>query len=292
METRIIYPLKGNQGNLKGSEARAHLEKSDHVINLKNDGLNKDGLYGFVGEPDIMNHDVCFQINNESSRNIIIACINESLSFRIAMSVLVTLYKQKPDSKFYVLNYIGQDNEESNYLNNIQELIELEISNNETTTNEFLNSIKNEIENRIKNRQFDEKKIFLTILSYQRAYEFRRVDYSNSKVGELLEYIFKEGSQVGVFVILSIDSFTSLNKNTFELDEFTLRLVGQVDLRSSAVMLDGRNPIFDSKDAFELEENRAIFYDCKRNKMIKFIPYELPNIAWLSVSLNQPKQLI
>lgn len=283
MNNRIVFTLKDNQGNLREQSEKAFIKKDNLRLQEKNDTSMKV----YIGEPDVQIDDVYINLFNKSASNIIIACESDNLGVRIMISSIISLIRQLPDSKFYSFNFLSNNTELTNYideLNSIANATIREVKAIETIN--ILQSIKDEIENRKSNPTSE--KIFVSIISFQTAYSFRKQEYENSVAGKLLEYILKEGSLVGVFCLLMVDSIQSFSKNLSNnlLDEFSLRIVGQIDSQSSASILYSPYSFLGSRDGNELGENRALFCDCKKNKLIKFIPYELPNLSWVGQFLR------
>ena len=280
METKIIFTHKDNQGNLRGQSEKAFIEKDKLRLKEK----KETSMPVYIGEPDVQIDDVHINLSKNSASNILIACESDNLGFRIMSSSIISIMSQLSDSKFYSFNFLSSNTELTNYVNEFNSIANdniIEVNVREVQA--LLQSIKEEIENRILNGKTNNQNIFVSIISFQTAYSFRKQDYfENSGEGKLLEYILKEGSFVGVFCLLMVDSIQSFTKNLSNslLDEFSFRIVGQIDSQSSASILFGPNYL-GSRDANELGENRALFFDCKKNKLIKFIPYELPNLSWV-----------
>jgi hypothetical protein len=278
MENRIIFTLKDNQGNLRGQSEKAFIEKDKLKLKEKENST----MQVYIGEPDVQIDDIHINLSNNSASNILIACESDNLGVRIISSSIISLISQSPDSKFYSFNFLSNNIELTNYINEFNSIANDTIRDVKLKESiSILQLIKVEIENRILNPKSE--KLFLSIIGFQSAYNFRKQEYESSVEGKLLEFILKEGSLVGVYCLLMVDSIQSFSKNLSSnyLDEFSWRIVGQIDSQSSASILDSQSSFLGSRDANELGENRALFFDCKKNKLIKFIPYELPNLGWV-----------
>ncbi len=283
METRIIFTQKDNLGNLRDKTDKAYIEKEHHPLELHLSRQNNAEIQVYIGEPDIQMTDVNIILTNNSASNILIACESNNLGIRIMTSSIISISKKLPESKFYSFNFLSSTNELAGYVSDFNSIAKdkiIEVNIKEAKA--ILHSVKEEIENRILHGEYNSN-IIVSIISFQSAYIFRKQGYQNSDEGELLEYILKEGSLVGVYCLLMVDSFQSFSKNLSSslLDEFTFRIVGQIDSQSSASILYSTNSYLGSRDANELGENRAILFDCKKNKLTNFIPYELPNLSWV-----------
>jgi S-DNA-T family DNA segregation ATPase FtsK/SpoIIIE len=102
-------------------------------------------------------------------------------------------------------------------------------------------------------------------------------DESESKPGAVFDRIIREGSSVGIRLMVSIDSYNSSQRflNRKALSEFEMRVLFQMSANDSAALIDHTK-------ASQLGLHRALFYNERRGYMEVFRPYAMPDGTWLS----------
>jgi S-DNA-T family DNA segregation ATPase FtsK/SpoIIIE len=130
----------------------------------------------------------------------------------------------------------------------------------------------------------DGPEIFLLIHDLGRFRDFRRKenDFGFGSSGEPatpsdhLAAILKEGSALGVHLVVWSDTLVNLNRvfDNQAVREFESRVLFQVSPTDSAHLLD-------SPAASKLGPNRALFSSEEQNRLEKFRPYGLPSEEWL-----------
>jgi hypothetical protein len=150
--------------------------------------------------------------------------------------ISIAAQQQLNTCAFYSFNFYNVDSEFLKVPDDLFSSIQQDcVSVNNRHILETLKSIKEEIEKRISGISTNNPNIYLTFFSFQRAGVFKKDGYSMNEEGELLAYILKEGSLVGIFCLLQIDSMNSFTKKLeiSLLNEFTLRVASQMNADSS-----------------------------------------------------------
>ena len=130
----------------------------------------------------------------------------------------------------------------------------------------------------------DGPEIFLLIHDLGRFRDLRRKenDFGFGNPGEPLipadhlAAILKEGSALGVHLLVWSDTLANLNRvfDNQAIREFESRVLFQISPTDSAHLLD-------SPAASKLGPNRALFASEEQNRLEKFRPYGLPSAEWL-----------
>jgi hypothetical protein len=130
----------------------------------------------------------------------------------------------------------------------------------------------------------DGPEIFLIIHDLGRFRDLRRKenDFGFGNPGEPaipadhLASILKEGSALGVHLLVWSDTLSNLNRvfDNQAIREFESRVLFQISATDSAHLLD-------SPAASKLGPNRALFASEEQNRLEKFRPYGLPSDEWL-----------
>jgi DNA segregation ATPase FtsK/SpoIIIE, S-DNA-T family len=130
----------------------------------------------------------------------------------------------------------------------------------------------------------DGPEVFLLIHDLGRFRDLRRKenDFGFGSPGEALipadhlAAILKEGSALGVHLVVWSDTLVNLNRvfDNQAIREFESRVLFQVSPTDSAHLLD-------SPAASKLGPNRALFASEEQNRLEKFRPYGLPSEEWL-----------
>jgi hypothetical protein len=100
--------------------------------------------------------------------------------------------------------------------------------------------------------------------------------------GAQLNEIINEGSSLGLHLIVTVDTFSNLNRylNRKALGEFEMRVAFQMSANDSASLID-------SPKASGLGLHRAIFYSESLGVTETFRPYATPDAAWFEAAFQQ-----
>ncbi|MXV14813.1 FtsK/SpoIIIE domain-containing protein [Hufsiella ginkgonis] len=275
--SRIREPFR--QIIFRGSE-KARIERADHPIIKIKAALSHKALQIWVGEPVTIADDIVVTLRKQGGGNMLIVGYDEQMGLRIMTSALISIAAQHLIGavRFYGFNF---QNVDSDYAELPQDLFEQLCQPYEFVAprdvEEKLEEVKAIIDSRIYESSIPAEPVFLTFFSFQRGRSFRKAEYSMSAEAGLLAFILKEGPDVGVHVLLQVDSLESLSKSLDHnlLREFSQRIVYQMNADSSTRLIG-------NSSAGQLGQNRAIHYDDNENTMIKFKPYEIPALSWVT----------
>ena len=93
---------------------------------------------------------------------------------------------------------------------------------------------------------------------------------------KLFTDVLRDGPPVGIHTMVWCDSVNNMNR-TFDrqgIKEFENRILFQMSANDSSTLID-------TPAGSKLGENRALYYSEEENKIEKFRPYGLPELAWL-----------
>lgn len=278
---------KHNQIIFRGSE-KAYLEKPGHPILQVNKSPYPKSVLLWLGEPVAIADDINATLRKQGGSNLLVAGYDENVGARIMSSAIVSLsaHHEPNTSEIYCFNHFNVDSDLHDKPIELLEHVNQKSTHvDKRETLPVLQSIKLEIETRLEDTSRQVDNIYLAIFSFQRARAFRKDGYSMSEEGNLLSYILREGADVGVFVLLQVDTIDSFSKNLDDsvLKEFSQRVAGQMNPDNSVRILGNQK-------ASKLGENRAFYFDDNENTLIKLKPYEFPNVGWISGNnKSQPK---
>lgn len=263
----------------RGSE-KAIMAKDNHPLQKVSAVSTPKSLRLWVGEPVAIADDVTAVMRKQGGSNLLVAGYDESIGLRVMCSSIISIaaQQQSKSCKFYSFNFYNVDSEFANVPDELFNNIDQDcVSVNGRQVKETLQSIKQEIENRLSGSSTISSNIYLTFFSLQRGRAFRKDGYSMSDEGNLLAYILKEGSDVGVFSLVQVDTMDNFSKNLDDnlLKEFSQRIASQMNPDNSVKVIGNQK-------AAKLGSNRAWYYDDNENTMIKFKPYELPTLSWVA----------
>jgi len=272
----------------RGSE-KAQLEKENHPLNQISPTVAPKSLRLWLGEPVAIAEDITAILRKQGGSNLIVAGYDESIGVRIMCSSIISIAAQHQSNtaKFYAFNFYNVDSElvdiPVELFRNIQQ--ECKTVNNREVK-EVLESIKEEIERRLSGNGEPVGNIYLTLFSMQRGRALRKNDWAMSDEGNLIAFILKEGADVGVYVLLQVDTMDNFTKSLDDnlLKEFSQRVASQMNPDNSVKLIGNQK-------ASKLGTNRAWYYDDNENTMIKFKPYELPAYTWVAQLQSKPSIL-
>jgi len=273
----------------RGSK-KAYIEPENHPIKKVTPVFSPSTIKLWLGEPVSIRNDINAILRKESGYNFIVTGHDESTSFKIMYSSLLSILSQHTpkSTTFYVFNFISQESELHDQVDNL-----LKHSHQNyfiVKRREILDQLKkiqDEIRKRIDNNEQNGENIFLSFFAFQRGRSFRKDGYSMSEEGQILEYILKEGPDVGVFTLLQVNSIDGFEKNLDSsiLKEFSQRATAQINPDNSIKLLGNQK-------AAKLKSNRAYYFDDNENILLKFKPYELYPVDKMDLLINKQPKLI
>ena len=132
----------------------------------------------------------------------------------------------------------------------------------------------------------DQAPIYIFIYDVQRFRDIRKSDddfgytrYDEDKPAppsKLFGDVLRDGPPVGIHTIIWCDSVNNMNRTLDRqgMKEFENRILFQMSANDSSTLID-------TPAASKLGENRALYYSEEENRIEKFRPYGLPELAWL-----------
>ena len=226
-------------------------------------------------------------MKRQGGGNLLIAGNDEDIAVRIIFSSITSLLKQPivSDSIFYFFNFFDTDTEYSTKLNvlfgsliNKFKVVIVEEKDIKST----LESIKQELENRQANQTVNSANIFITIASIQRSRNFKKQNSTVTDETKILATLISDGSSKGIHSIIQIDSWESFKDKIFDyriISDFSQRVITQTTEAGSRGLIDNTK-------ATKLGTNRAYYFWDTENKLIKFKPYDLPDLNFYKTILN------
>ncbi len=254
----------------------------DHLSTSSNP--EEIGIY-FGENIAISKVDVNVTLMRENGDNILILGGEQKVAQRIAYysALSATTAYTEQSASFSILSFLRSSDELNSEMSSMFEALPFntEIAGRTTEVTRILESLKAEIEKRRNEEDTSHPDIFLIVIGMQQGRAFdlggRRGD-EPSDCGKMLEFILRNGPQVGIMTILQADRLNSLNKICFSassaLQLFNYRVALQMDERDS-------NSVMDSPAASKLFQfnrpssvYRAFLRDNGRNLSVKFKPYK------------------
>ncbi len=270
------------------SSEKALLEKSSLIKFAPNQNPQLQSLQLWLGQPIAIEDDVKATLKKQGGGNLLIVGNDEEIATRIIFSSITSLLKQpiSKDTLFYFFNFFNTDTEQHLELNNLFKMLcnkfKVEIVEDKNIKS-TLESIKQELDSRQATAGSNFPSIFISIASLQRGRIFRKVGFDFTEETKILMSIIKDGSNKGIHSIIQIDSMDSFGEKIFEhrlLSDFSQRVATQMNSDNSRKLLG-------NEKAMKLGNNRAYYFWDNENKLIKFKPFELPEISFFKTILNR-----
>ncbi|MBL7914382.1 MAG: hypothetical protein JNL49_04985 [Bacteroidia bacterium] len=269
------------------STERALIEKSSLQNFTTIPYLNSKSFHLWLGQPIAIDDDVRAILKRQGGGNMLVVGNDEDVAVRIIFSSITSLLKQPipKDSVFYFFNFFDSDTEHFTKLNvlfnSFQTKFRVEIIE-EKNIKTTLESVKQELDSRQASATSNFSNIFITVASIQRCRVFRKDNYNMTDEAKLFASIIKDGTNKGIHTIIQVDSMDSFGGKIFEdklLPDFSQRVATQMNSDNSRKLLG-------NEKAMKLGNNRAYYFWDSENKLIKFKPYELPDINFFKTILN------
>lgn len=270
------------------SSEKALLEKSSLIKFTPNQNPQLQSLQLWLGQPIAIEDDVKATLKKQGGGNLLIVGNDEEIATRIIFSSITSLLKQpiSKDSLFCFFNFFDTDTKQYLELNNLFKMLrnkfKVEIVEDKNIKS-TLESIKKELDNRQATAGSNFPNIFISIVSLQRGRIFRKVGFDFTEETKILMSIIKDGPNKGIHSIIQIDSMDSFGGKIFEdrlLPDFSQRVATQMNSDNSRKLLG-------NEKAMKLGNNRAYYFWDNENKLIKFKPFELPEISFFKTILNR-----
>jgi hypothetical protein len=150
----------------------------------------------------------------------------------------------------------------------------------------LLTELADEVDRRQKLNDADYPSLFILVHGLQRFRDLRkgeddfgfgRRDEGPAKPAQQFATVLREGSAVGVHLLIWCDGLTNLHRSLERqaLRDFEMRVLFQMSVTDSSTLID-------SPAASKLGMHRALFHSEDHALPEKFRPYGLPADAWLA----------
>jgi DNA segregation ATPase FtsK/SpoIIIE-like protein len=265
----------------RGSE-KALIEKSSLAHYSHTSSSHPTTFHLWLGQPIAIDNDVRAVFKRQGGSNMLIVGNDEDIAVRIISSSITSLLKQPvhQDSTFYFFNFFDDDTTQFKNLKKLFEAVKTGFKVEfveDINAKKTLDAITDELEQRQQNSTSNFSNIFIIAASIQRGRIFRKDGPNMTDEAKKLTGIIKNGTYKGIHSIIQIDSMDSFGTKIFEdrlLPDFSQRVATQMNDNNSRKLLG-------NDKATKLGNNRAYYFWDTENKLIKFKPYELPDMDFL-----------
>lgn len=248
-------------------------------------GIRKAGasIPVYLGESiSVSDYDINLELNLEGANNLLIIGGESAVAESICFHSLISASTSHADgnASFIIISGMRSDNPMANkMLATIKSLPFGSSFPSKSADIEYaLTQIKELIDERKESDEPSSDYVYLGIFDFQNCHAFDKDTsgkYEKPSVSAtLLEYILRNGSSVGVFTILQVDSLENLTRIGSVLNTFNYRVALQMPEMDSTKIVgsSAANKLFVfNKPA---SKYRGYLRDNNRNLLIKFKPYK------------------
>ena len=250
----------------------------------------------WLGDPVAIKDPTAALFRRQGGNHLLVVGQNAEGALGITAAALIGLAAQYPPARsettrqgarFYVLDGTPEDDPHADQLARIAGALaphDVTVANWREAPR-ITGELAEEVARRQQPDADDGPEIFLMIHDLGRFRDLRRKenDFGFGNPGEPaipadhLAAILKEGSALGVHLVVWSDTLSNLNRvfDSQSIREFESRVLFQISPTDSAHLLD-------SPAASKLGPNRALFASEEQNRLEKFRPYGLPTEEWLA----------
>lgn len=235
----------------------------------------------YLGEAiAIQDTDVCVELRREFNNNILIVGGVPEVGERIAYygECSLTTCHLDHSAVFVTFNFLRSANplwdEILSVFEALQDTFESKVITSQSEVVDNLKQLKETIERRQENPSSSYPNLYVSFYGFQFARMFDSDGFKQTEAAKLLSFILTNGSMVGVFTLLQVDSLSNISKVNGALSCFNYRVVLQMTEADSYKVMDS------SLGSKLLELNRpsskyrAYCRDSNFNTTIKFKPYK------------------
>jgi hypothetical protein len=173
----------------------------------------------YIGVPSfIRGEHIYFKIKNNPCSNLLIIGNDMNAAMSTLMLANVQLAKQSPaNSRFFIVDFLGADDERSKYFPGICEKLENVICCKKREMLELTDKIEQELNFRIENDKngvsnADRGRIVLSLSYIQNAKELKKDGYKPSPITEKLVRILKNGADLGIHIFVYAYNYKGLEE--------------------------------------------------------------------------------
>jgi S-DNA-T family DNA segregation ATPase FtsK/SpoIIIE len=228
----------------------------------------------------------------QSGSNVMIVGQNDEAALAMLIMAALSIAAQHPPfgaqvPRFYLLDGSPVDSALVGQLGKLKDVLPHSVTN--VTWRELgttFGNLAQELKRRQESASDDQGPIYILIYDIQRFRDLRKSDddfgfsrYDEDKPAppsKLFGDVLRDGPPVGIHTVFWCDSVNNLNRTIDRqgMKEFENRILFQMSSNDSSTLID--NPA-----ASKLGENRALYFSEEENRVEKFRPYGLPEVAWL-----------
>jgi hypothetical protein len=246
------------------------------------------GARAWLGDAIAIKDPTAAQFTVQSGSNVLIVGQQEEMALGVMSAALLSLAAQETAARFVFLDGTPIDSPHVGVAEKVCAVVPQPVRfAGWREASGAVGEVAAEVERRQKAPQEPHPPLYLFIHGLPRFRDLRRAedDFSFGRRGEektvspaqQLATILREGSALGVHVLVWCDSLNNLNRSFDRpaLREFEMRVLFQMSAADSSTLID--NPA-----ASKLGVNRALFHSEERGQPEKFRPYGLPTEQWLT----------
>lgn len=241
----------------------------------------------WLGAPNSIKGPTEIQLPRQGGANLLVVGQRDEASLAMLGISTIALAAQYPkgSAQFILLHQNPDDTAESDFIRGIEGTVDQQfVAAGAIDAPRILGELAAELQQRL-DGDANGPDIFLLVHGLHRFRKLRAEDdfdfsYDSDaapKPSAQFAELLVEGASVGIHVLTSIDTFSSVNRffNRKALAEFGLRVLFQMSTNDSASLID-------SPKAGDLGLHRALLFDEHAGTLETFRPYAMPSGTWLS----------
>ena len=248
--------------------------------------------YAWLGDAIAIKDPTAIVFRPQSGSNVLIVGQNDEAALAMMIMGAIGIAAQHPPvgpqaCRFYLLDGSPVDSALSGQLGRLKDVLPHPVTN--VTWRELgatFTGIAEEMKRRQESTSDDQAPIYIIIYDVQRFRDLRKSDddfgysrYDEDKPvppSKLFGDVLRDGPPVGIHTMIWCDSVNNMNRTLDRqgMKEFENRILFQMSANDSSTLID-------TPAASKLGENRALYYSEEENRIEKFRPYGIPEVAWL-----------
>jgi DNA segregation ATPase FtsK/SpoIIIE, S-DNA-T family len=248
--------------------------------------------YAWLGDAIAIKDPTAIVFRPQSGSNVLIVGQNDEAALAMMIMGALGIAAQHPPAgpqacRFYLLDGSPVDSALSGQLGRLKDILPHPVTN--VTWRELgttFTGLAEEMKRRQESTSDDQAPVYIIIYDVQRFRDLRKSDddfgysrYDEDKPmppSKLFGDVLRDGPPVGIHTLIWCDSVNNMNRTLDRqgMKEFENRILFQMSANDSSTLID-------TPAASKLGENRALYYSEEENRIEKFRPYGLPELAWL-----------
>ncbi len=248
--------------------------------------------YAWLGDAIAIKDPTAIVYRPQSGSNVLVVGQNDEAALSMMIMSVLSIAAQHPPagpqtSRFYLLDGSQVDSALAGQLGRLKDIVPHPVTNvSWRDLAATYGQLAAEIKRRQESTSDDQTPMYIFIFDIARFRDLRKSDddfgysrYDEDKPAppaKLFTDVLRDGPPVGIHTMVWCDSVNNMNR-TFDrqgIKEFENRILFQMSANDSSTLID-------TPAGSKLGENRALYYSEEENKIEKFRPYGLPELAWL-----------